>query len=423
MREKSVPGKKNDEESGKNTPPLYSLWHDLDIVAAMLAFALNYFFLFTTSAVSFPYLQLFLKARGFSPSQVGVLQACQQVAGILGPLLIARIADRSGRFRLITLLSLAASMLAWAALQFLAPSQLWGFAPFMLLLGISLNALIPLLDGLANKQLPDPAHQYGRVRVIGSVGFIVSSLLLEFGGIIDGRSSLSIFRCFVVAAAVYAVAAAFLPRAAAHRSETREEGERRLNKPFWVGIVVIFLAWISLVSYQSFFSLFAQAERGTASVSWLYAVAGIAEVPWFFFSGRLIRRFGLWAIFLFCMSTLVVRLLMYALLSGTAALIVTQALHGITFGLFHAAAIQFINRKVPHARLGLGIALYLSLGVGLANFAGSLAGGFVIEWIGFRSMYLVYTVPALAGILILLCARKLFDGKGDAAQAADPKVA
>jgi MFS transporter, PPP family, 3-phenylpropionic acid transporter len=378
----------------------------------MIAFVVNYFFLFVTSAIYFPYLQLFLKARGFSASQVGVLLACSQIAGILGPLLIARLADKTGKFRLITLFSIGASVGTWALLEFVAPSRLWGFAPFMLLLGIGLNSLIPLLDGLASKQLTDPARQYGRLRAIGSIGFIVSSFVLQFAGLIDGTSSLSIFRCFVAAGVIYAVAVAFLPQAAAHRVARERAKGAGLNGSFWIGIVVIFLAWLSLVSYQSFFSLFAQAELGVASVSWLFAVAGLSEIPWIFFSGPLVRRFGLWGIFLFCLAVTVGRLVMYALLHGVAAIVVAQLLHGISFGLLHAGAIQFVNRKVPHARLGLGIALYLSLGVGLANFTGSLIGGFVIEWLGFRSMYLIYTIPALVGIVILFVARGSFDGRG-----------
>lgn len=137
----------------------------------------------------------------------------------------------------------------------------------------------------------------------------------------------------------------------------------------------------------------------------------LSEIPWIFFSGHLVRRFGLWSIFLFCLAVTVGRLVMYAFLHDTAAIVVAQLLHGVSFGLLHGAAIQFVNRKVPHARLGLGIALYLSLGVGLANFTGSLVGGFLIEWLGFRAMYLIYTVPAVIGIVILLAARRSFDGK------------
>ena len=77
--------------------------------ALMIAFAVTYFFLFSSTAVFFPYFQLFLKARGFSPSQVGVLLACAQIAGIVGPLLVGRFADRSGRYRLLLFLALLGS--------------------------------------------------------------------------------------------------------------------------------------------------------------------------------------------------------------------------------------------------------------------------------------------------------------------------
>ena len=38
-----------------------------------------------------------------------------------------------------------------------------------------------------------------------------------------------------------------------------------------------------------------------------------------------------------------------------------QLLHSMTFGLFHAASIEFLRRKVPAARRGMAMALYMSL--------------------------------------------------------------
>jgi MFS family permease len=60
---------------------------------------INYFFLFISWAILSPYLQLYLKDRGVSPSRIGLLLGCLELAGIAGPMLIGRLADRLTAYR------------------------------------------------------------------------------------------------------------------------------------------------------------------------------------------------------------------------------------------------------------------------------------------------------------------------------------
>lgn len=87
--------------------------------------------------------------------------------------------DRSGRYRLLLFLAIFGSALFFLPLQFF--SLFWVFIPFMLGIGITYYSLIPLTDAFSNKELPDPTHQYGQVRVLGTVvDFIMVSLILQF---------------------------------------------------------------------------------------------------------------------------------------------------------------------------------------------------------------------------------------------------
>ena len=114
----------------------------------MRGFALHFFFLFANTAVFFPYSPLFLRARGFSHAQVGLLLGVLRFAGIAGPLLIGGMADRTRRYRLLLQLSLTVSVLFMVPLQFLGSA--WAFVPFLVFIGAGYGALIPLSDALAN---------------------------------------------------------------------------------------------------------------------------------------------------------------------------------------------------------------------------------------------------------------------------------
>lgn len=373
----------------------------------MRGFALHFFFLFANTAVFFPYFPLYLRARGFSHAQVGLLLGVLRFAGIAGPLLIGGMADRTRRYRLLLQLSLTASVLFMVPLQFLG--SVWAFVPFVVFIGAGYGALIPLSDALANRELPDPIHSYGRVRLFGSLGFIVCSLALQLFRLIDSSSSLSILLNFAVVSAIYLAAMFFLPARCSVPAEAGRSGgpKPRFGGPFWFGILIIFLGAFTMTGVNSFFSLYVQEGLGwNRSVSLLWAIGAAAEAPLFYYSGRLIHRWGLRATFLASLAAMIVRMLIYALAPVLWIVAAAQLLHSLTFGLFQASIIQFVNRTVPRSRIALGIAVANTLGWGLSSLIGSMVGGYLIEKLGFSLFHVLYALPAAAGLVLLSASRK-----------------
>lgn len=366
----------------------------------MAAFVLNYFFLFATAAVFYPYFQLFLKARGFSLSQLGVLLAATQLAGIIGPLLLGRASDKTGRSRLILIFCVSASVLVLVPLNF--TNRFAAFVPLVILVGMSYYSLIPLTDALSNRMLSDPDKNWGRARLFGTISFILVSLLYRFSHLIDGSSSRSILVNQAVLSVIYFGSLFLLPG----RTDTEDEtlhlaGGRELGKTFWLGIGIIFLAAFSSSSYLSFLSLYLNQSLGISNVSGMYALSALVEMPVFYYAGHLIRRFGLRRMFLTSFTAIVVRLLLYAVFPSRPAIIVAQLLHGFTFALFHATAVRYVSRIAGRRHIGVGMTIYSALGNGLALFFGSLIGGYIIEAIGFQLFYALYTLPVLLAIIIL----------------------
>jgi PPP family 3-phenylpropionic acid transporter len=369
----------------------------------MPVYIANYFFLFATAAVFHPYFQLFLKARGFSLSQMGVLLACAQLAGMVGPLALGRAADRSGRFRRMLIACVSASTLAMFPLIF--TNRFILVVPLVVLVGMSYHSLIPLTDALSNRRLDNPEQNWGRVRLFGTVSFILVSLLYRFSGLIDGSSSQSIFLNQAVLAALYFATLFLLPRRQESEADPLHLSDGiKLDRTFWLGIGIIFLASFSSSSYLSFLSLYLQESLGINNVSGMWAVSATIEIPVFFYAGRLIRRFGLRAMFLTAFAAIILRLLLYAIFPNRPAIVAAQLLHGITFGLFHATAVRWVSGIAGQRRIGAAMTIYSALGNGLALFFGSLVGGYLIEAVGFRVFYSLYSLPALIAIIILLAA-------------------
>jgi PPP family 3-phenylpropionic acid transporter len=52
------------------------------------------------------------------------------------------------------------------------------------------------------------------------------------------------------------------------------------------------------------------------------------------------------------------------------------------------------------------MSLYLSLGTGLPTLLGTVAGGFIVDYYGFPTLFASFSVFAVAGVLLYLLTRK-----------------
>lgn len=384
---------------------------------ASAIFFSSYFLLYASFGILTPYLQLYLKAQGFSPSRIGLLLGIVELAGLAGPLLVSRLADARAAYRGLLIAALLVSAVAFASIRLTA--GLLAAAALAAVIGFSYRSTTPLLDSSVSRSLPDPARQYGRFRVAGSMGFIVISLFLQFGGVVSADSTWSIMVAFCVSAVLAAAVSGFLPpvpRSSPARPAPWTAGRApAFDRSFWAVIGIVFLGRFGMGAYYSFFSLYlrdtfggggagglggAQSSLGGA-VSLMWAVGAVAEIGPMWFSGRLISRWGLRPVLLVSLLAISVRLSLFVLAPSLLLVGLAQLLHAFTFGTFHPAAVAYINAKVPAERRGLGMAIYNAIGIGLASFAASVAGGYVVEARGYVTLFLLYAVVPLAAASLL----------------------
>ena len=369
----------------------------------------NYLFLFVSWAILSPYLQLYLKARGFSPSRIGLLLGAFELAGVAGPMITGRIADRHAAYRPLLSAAFVVSAACFLPLQFttLFPVALAA----LVVMGLSYRSTIPLLDSLVTRVLPDPTRQYGRLRVAGSFGFILISLFLQLSGLVTGDSALPILVAFCAAAAAAAGAAVFLPRGhrlAAHTGSPHPS-TTGFDARFWTVLAVIFLGRFGIAAYYSFFSLYLKQTFPGTGVSMLWAIGPAAEIITIWFSGRLIRRWGIRVMLTVSLAAISVRLCLFVAAPVLAVVAAAQVLHAFTFGTFHTTAVAWVNGRVSPERRGMGMSIYNAVGTGLPTVIATSLGGYVLQARGFTGRFLSYAVVPLLGIgLLAVFGRRLF---------------
>jgi MFS transporter, PPP family, 3-phenylpropionic acid transporter len=176
---------------------------------------------------------------------------------------------------------------------------------------------------------------------------------------------------------------------------------------FWIGVLLIFLGFFGMTPSQRFFSLYVQEFLHLESYSGLWALSAAAEVPFMFLSGWFIRKYGTEKILVVSLLAIIMRNLVYAIFPTFGGAVAGQLFHSVCFGLFHPAAVIFVTERAPKRLVAVGMTLYTSVSVGLASVIGNVMGGVIIDTLGYRMLFVIFSVFPLIGIALFFLLRDL----------------
>ena len=346
-----------------------------------------------------PYFGLYLKKLGFSGVEIGTLLALMPLARLFAPNAWAWIADHQGKRRPLVRLTTAAAAASCAGLL-VAKSFGWLFVA-ILVLNVFWCAALPLVEATTLAHLKGRLGDYGRIRVWGSVSFVLAVVVL--GQVLDLTGILWLPPMLLVLFTMNALASWGLPvdQAPPHHEEHTPLGQV-LRRPEVVALFgACFLMALAHGPYNTFFSIHLVDNGYSKSwVGWLWAVSVMAEVGVFLLMPRLMKRFSISAIISFSLGCAVVRFLLIGWAPRSVVLMVlAQSMHAATFGAHHAAALAAIHQFFRGRTQARGQALYTSIGFG----AGGALGGFVSGWLWeHASPALTFTFGAGAALVALV---------------------
>ncbi len=365
-----------------------------------------YLFFFATLGALLPYWSVYLRSLGFGASEIGSLMAVIAATKIVAPNVWGWLADRRGER--LSVVRLGAGLAFVLFLGVFIVQGFWALAAVMALFTFFWNAALPQFEANTFNWLGERRERYSRIRLWGSVGFIVTSGLL--GPTLDwlGPATLPWFiggLYLALWAASHAAPAAPTQPPSAVQAESIL---RVLKRPHvWSLLLVCFLMQASHGPYYAFFSLFLKdTGYSGAWIGGLWALGVIAEIGVFLAMQRLLPRFrAAWLLFASLALTVLRWLLIATCIGEPAILIGAQTLHAASFGLYHAVAISLIDRFFQGPHQGRGQALYSSLSFGAGQAAGSFAAG--IAYGAFGGPLAFMGGAGVAGVALLVAAAGL----------------
>lgn len=355
-----------------------------------------YFFYFALLGGFMPYWSLYLKHLGFDAVAIGQLMAFAMLTRLIAPNLWGWLADSSGqRLRIVRIG--AFFTMALFALVFV-DQGFWWLALALFSYSFFQNAILAQFEAVTMAHLGEQRAYYARVRLGGSVGFIVTvagfGLLLKLIAI-DWLPWM-LFACTV---GIW-LASLTIPDRPTPRRQPGERGLwEKLRQPAVLSFFVAsFLLQLAHGPYYTFFSIHLETHGYTRDViGGLWALGVVAEVVLFWFMHQVLERFSLRVILLGSLWLAVVRWLLIGwAVDSVALLLLAQLLHAASFGSYHAAAIAFIYREFGQGQQGQGQALYSSIGYGLGSALGAWASGQLWDGLGAG---LTYSLAALITVV------------------------
>jgi PPP family 3-phenylpropionic acid transporter len=383
-------------------------------------FAVVWFCYFAAIGLFLLYAPLWFKELGLSTLAIGAIASIQAWTRVIAPYGWGAWADHTGqRVRVLRFAGWGGAVAALA----LALSGHLGTAAAVACVAVLFlcnGAVMPLTEAALSHHLRTAegidGASYGRTRVWGSIGFVLS--VLVFGALLQ-RTGLSWFP-WAVFVAFGLLALALLRIDAA--SETTSPAAaapgalRVLGRPevawFYASVFFVVLGHTSL---YSFFSLYLNSLRYSESaIGAFWALGVVVEIVFFWTQGRWFRILSPHSWLLLAALVAALRFAVMAAYGQVLALLVlAQMTHAITFAAHHATCIALLARYFPGRLRGRGQALYSMLGYGISGVVGGVAGGALIQRLGYPSLYWAACASALLGAYCSVRSRRAAPGFND----------
>jgi PPP family 3-phenylpropionic acid transporter len=347
--------------------------------------AAYYFTFFGALGCFMPYFALWLTGHGLSPAAATRLQALMPLMSLLAPPLSGLLADaRRARQWLLRVSSLGCA-LSFAG--FFVARRPWELGVTTALYALCRAPIIPLTDSAALDWVRHHGGSYGRLRLWGSLGFLIA--VVGGGALMQALGVGVMMRACLLMLVVCAQVAWRLPpppssearpgALAALAAMLRDRGMKLL-------LAAGLLAQVATAAYDSCFSLHLQRlgfGGRFIGVAWATGVA--AEIVLLAVAHRVLERVGAARLLGLALATAAARWLTLSRVRSGAAILLLQPLHGVTFGFFWVAAVTLVRQRgqaAPSAAQGL-----LAASMALGSLAGMTLAGRLLEEGGGRALY------------------------------------
>ena len=340
----------------------------------------NYFLQFLVTGTFLPFWMVYLTSvKNLSVLEASSIFSMLYIARVISGIFLSPYLIKKYNIDITLKLSVGIGLILAVSYGFTNEKIVLGLITF--LFGMIYFMVSPLVEGLASLFLREENIDYGKARTYGSLGFTLIGIII--GGILGYVGNEALYYILIFLVALYLIFM-FLPQPKLVKNLSFEEPNAKKEKESlysWVLkdrnaillIITIFLYQLSHTAYNNYNALY--LESMNISAKWLSGVilnvSVIAEIIFFIFSKRLVKRIKPKNLMIFAGVCAIIRWGALAMFHNIYVFTIMQTFHAITFAVAHIAFILILNKDynnkeiIDMQNLYTAICFQLSMAVGL----------------------------------------------------------
>ncbi len=346
-----------------------------------------------------PYLPLWLQENGLTLFSISLLISVQSATRLAAPYGWGWLSDHTGeRVKLLRFAATSALLLSFGLwfnpwLPASSAGVTW-VALVLFVMFLQTSAMMPMNESamahLVTRGGVFDGRLYGRVRLWGSLGFLIT--VFAAGAWFEGFGMAHLPHWNTAMLLAVTLSTWAMPDhkepVSAHQEKLPIWPVLRQTQVQWF-FASLFFHVLAHMSIYAFLSLYLDSlGYSKTMIGVLWAVGVMVEIVWFYTQGRWLPQFSLTAWLVLCGLTMVLRMGMTAGLAGfLPVLLLAQALHAVTFAAHHSTCIALLSHHFPGRLRGRGQALFTVIAYGFPGVLGGLLGGVLSGALGLASVF------------------------------------
>src|SRR5665213_27909 len=370
----------------------------------------------------------FIETLKFNGGQAGLAYGSMGIAAMISPFFVGMVADRffSSERVMAVLLIIGAVVLYYVS----TITTFSSFYPLLIIYALTFMPTLALANSISFDHIENPARDFPKIRVLGTIGWIVAGVLVGTLGI---ESTAIPMKIAAAGSLVFGLFALTLPHTPPHAAGQRLRVRDVLgldalslfkDKSFTVFVVGSFLLVIPLQFYYTFTNAFLN-ESGMTHAATKMTLGQASELGYMLLLPWFLTRLGIKRIMLLGMAAWAVRYLFFAYGNTGPNLWMLYAgilIHGMCYDFFFVSGQIYVDEQatLKIRAAAQGLIAFVTLGIG--NVIGSWLSGLVVQayqitgangtithdW---RSIWLI---PAIGSAVIFVIFLFWFKPKADA---------
>jgi len=365
-------------------------------------FLLFYILFYSGQAVYGGYISLYLDSIGFSKTQIGMFISVATVAVLIIQPFWGYATDRSKKMN--TILGLLFILSSASILTFYLGTGTAFVMIMMSLFCIFYNPIPALMDSLTLETIDtkESKFNFGHIRLGGTLGYAFG---VFFAGQLMNNEYRRMFFMISILFFLAFVTLKFISPTGGARKVSKEYSFKALiqNKRIFCFIFLQLVFSLGLTIFYNYYPLYFVSIGGTSSLlgTMLFATA-ISEIPFWFFSGKLIKRFGYERMMALSVCVVGLRWFVLFLTKSPYIAILVNMTHGFSFVTLNYSLVTYIDSNVPRELRATGQTMIAMLSTIFSRVIGGLFVGIFSDIFGINRIFLFAFVFSFISVVVFL---------------------